>query len=106
MFPYPVIMNDKTGEKNLYFVNIGSYQKDKLNELHEFALFVADSPTDAKKKAKESLLENVSNKHKDNLMEVDECLQVNTASGKFIHLQKSEETFDLQPDWCGYNVIG
>ena len=40
------------------------------------------------------------------LIKVDEYLQVNTASGKFIHLQKSEETFDLQPDWCGYNVIG
>ncbi|MEI8634400.1 hypothetical protein P4S72_25030 [Vibrio sp. PP-XX7] len=31
-----------------------------------------------------------------NLMEVDDCLQVSPVHGKYIHLQKSEETFDLQ----------
>ncbi|MCE0495448.1 DUF1543 domain-containing protein [Vibrio salinus] len=93
-------------EKKLYFVNLGGYQKDKLNELHEFGLFVAGSATEAKKRAKESLLQNVSHQHKDNLMEVDDCLQIGSINGKYIHLHESEESFGLTPDWFGYNLIG
>jgi len=42
--------------KNLYFVNLGGYDENKLNELHEFALFVASDKNEAKKKAIDSLL--------------------------------------------------
>ena len=37
-------------------MNLGDYHKDKLNELHEFALFVALDKAEAKKKAIDSLL--------------------------------------------------
>ena len=105
---YRIILQDdpQESENNLYFINLGGYQQDKLSELHEFSLFVAHNESDAKHKAKASLLKNALNKHKDNLMEVDECLTVSSVNGKYIHLQKSEETFDLKPDWFGYNVIG
>lgn len=105
---YRIMLQDKpqVSEKNLYFVNLGGYQKDTLYELHEFALFVAGSEAEAKNKAKASLLKNVFHQHKDNLKEVDDCLKIRSVYGKYIHLEKSEETFDLQPDWFGYNVIG
>ena len=93
-------------EKNLYFVNLGGYQKDKLNELHEFALFVANSETEAKERAKNSLLQGASHQHKDNLMEVDDCLRISSIKGKHIHLHETSETFGLEPDWFGYQVIG
>ena len=91
---------------HLYFVNLGGYQNDKLNELHEFSLFVAGNETEAKNKAKDRLLKTASHTHKDNIVEVDDCLRVGSANGKYIHLQKSEETFYFQPDWFGYNIIG
>ena len=105
---YRIILQDEphVSEKNLYFVNFGGYQKDKLCELHEFALFVAGSAAEAKNKAKDRLLKNASHKHKDNLIKVDDCLKVNSVNGKYIRLHKSDETFDLQPDWFGYKVIG
>jgi len=105
---YRIILQDEPhiSEKNLYFINFGGYQKDKLCELHEFALFVAGSAAEAKNKAKDRLLKNASHKHKDNLIKVDDCLKVSSINGKHIRLQKSEETFDLQPDWFGYKVIG
>ena len=105
---YSITLEDEPQEsgKSLYFVNLGGYQNDKLSELHEFALFVASSETEAKIRAKDSLLKNASHRHKDNLVEVDDCLSVGSVDGKFIHLHKSEEAFDLRPDWFGYNVIG
>jgi hypothetical protein len=105
---YRIILQDEPQEsdKNLYFVNLGGYRKDKLYELHEFGLFVAGSATEAKNKAKDGLLANSLHKHKDNLMEVDDCLKISAVNGKYIHLQKSEETFDMQPDWFGYKIIG
>lgn len=45
--------------KKLYFVNLGGYDESKLNELHEFALFVATDKTEAKEKAKQSLLKKL-----------------------------------------------
>lgn len=42
--------------KKLFFVNLGGYDENKLNELHEFALFVASDKNEAKKKAIDSLL--------------------------------------------------
>ncbi|MEW6997429.1 DUF1543 domain-containing protein [Colwelliaceae bacterium BS250] len=93
-------------QKQLYFVNLGGYQNDKLNEIHEFALFVAKNKSEAKQKAIENLLNDVSHKHKDNLMEVDDCLAVSKVNGKFIHLHRSNEKYNLKPDWFGYNVIG
>ncbi len=58
----------------MYFVNLGGYDENKLNELHEFALFVASDKNEVKEKAKNSLLKKSIHQHKDNLMEVDNCL--------------------------------
>lgn len=105
---YSITLQDEPQEtgKNLYFVNLGGYQNDKLNELHEFSLFVAGNETEAKNKAKDRLLKTASHTHKDNIVEVDDCLSVGSVDGKFIHLHKSEEAFDLRPDWFGYKLIG
>ena len=92
--------------KKLYFVNLGGYHKDKLNELHEFALFVARDKAEAKKKAIDNLLNASLIKHKDNVMEVEDCLELNSVDGKYIHLHRSDGSFDLKPDWFGYRVIG
>ena len=92
--------------KKLYFVNLGGYDKSKLNELHEFTLFVAADKTEAKEKAKQSLLKNSLHQHKDNLMEVDDCLEIGSIGGKYIHLTPSDEEYNLKPDWFGYKVIG
>ncbi|MBP0047942.1 DUF1543 domain-containing protein [Marinobacterium sp. AK62] len=93
-------------DKRLYFVNLGGYQKDRLNELHEFGLFVAGSAAEAKRKAKAALLTDANQTHKDNLMEVDDCLRISQISGWHIHLHETSETFNLEPDWFGYHVIG
>src|SRR5262249_36639212 len=42
--------------KKLYFVNLGGYDPASVAELHQFGLFVASSPAEAKQNAKQSLL--------------------------------------------------
>lgn len=104
---YEITLHDKSqqGPHQLYFVNLGGYRKGMFSEIHDFNLFVAKDEAEAKSKATDSLLSEVSHKHKDNLMEVDDCLEINALNGKFIHLQASDETYNLEPDWFGYNVI-
>ncbi len=89
----------------LYFVNLGGYDKNKMAEIHEFGLFVAFSPDEAKRKAKRQLLKNRYTVHKDNLMEVDSCLELSLFDQQYIHLRKSNVSYDLKPDWYGYHVI-
>jgi hypothetical protein len=104
---YEIVLSDTPpqNELRLYFVNLGGYNSEHLAELHEFGLFVASSPVEAKIKAKQRLLAGATKRHKDNLLEVDNCLEVTLLEQHFIHLVKSSEDFDLKPDWCGYNVI-
>ncbi|KFJ43954.1 DUF1543 domain-containing protein [Francisella philomiragia] len=95
---YKISIQDKPQNfnKKLYFVNLGGYDESKLNELHEFALFVAADKTEAKEKAKQSLLKNFLHQHKDNLMEVDDCLELSSIGGKYIHLTSSDEEYNLR----------
>ena len=105
---YQISLQDKpqSFDKKLYFINFGGYDESKLNELHEFGLFVAKDKAEAKEKAKKSLLKNSLHQHKDNLMEVDDCLELSSIDGKYIHLTPNDEEYNLKPDWFGYRVIG
>lgn len=105
---YKISIQDKPQNfnKKLYFVNLGGYDESKLNKLHEFALFVAADKAGAKEKAKKSLLKNSLYQHKDNLMEVDDCLELSSIDGEYIHLIPSDKEYELKPDWFGYRVIG
>lgn len=104
---YEIIISDTPQDTDLrlYFVNVGGYNKNNLAELHAFGLFVGFSPAEAKRKAKQRLLTNETQVHKDNLVEVDACLELSLLDNHYIHLRKSNQSFDLTPDWYGYHVI-
>jgi len=95
----------QTSQK-LYFVNLGGYYPDKIAEQHEFLLCVATSEHDAKQKAKLQLLANADSKHKDDLLELDECFAIEQLQGWHIHLTASGRAQQMHPDWSGYKVIG
>ncbi|MDE5014440.1 DUF1543 domain-containing protein, partial [Francisella tularensis subsp. holarctica] len=86
--------NPQNADKKLYFVNLGGYDASKLNELHEFALLVYADKTEAKEKAKQSLLKNTLHQHTDNLNEVDDCLERSKVDCKYIHLTPSDKQYD------------
>lgn len=90
----------------LFFVNMGGYQSDTLAELHEFALFVAAGPEQAKAKAKNVLLQGADIPHRDNLKEVDNCLALTRFDTWHVQLQACAEGEADRPQWQGYHPIG
>lgn len=90
----------------LFFVNFGGYYPGKIAEQHDFMLCVAGSVAEAKTRAKAQLLTDADSPHKDDLLQLDDCLQLEQASGYYIELVPGGQAQALRPDWSGYEVIG
>ena len=76
---------------HLYFVNIGGYRKGEFGERHAWGFFGAHSKSEAKERAKQSLLQGHELPHKDDLYDVDDCLQVGRIQGWHVHLEPDAE---------------
>lgn len=98
-----------TSSKKLYFVNFGGYFPGKMAEFHDFTLVVADTAQQArvlaKNKVSQLLLANAEQFHKDDLLEVDDCLQLDLIEGYAIELHEDGEEQAISPDWMGYQPI-
>ncbi len=99
--------------EKLWFVNLGGYKKNSLTELHHFALVVANTATNAKYKAKIKWRDEVEQKHKDDIKEInmidniDSCHLIESNSEWEITLIPDPQNRDqlLVPDWYGYRRI-
>lgn len=107
------LKKDKKNNKKLWFVNLGAYQSDSLQERHEFGLVVASSSLEAMKKAKSKWLDGYEKKHKDdiaslkNLCTSDDCEVIKNIDNWEIELT-SDSNFvneNNYPDWYGYKRI-
>jgi len=92
--------------QKLFFVNAGAYRSDTLAELHEFDLFVAENAAQAKAKALGTLLCGFNQQHKDNLVDVDDCLLLEKVGDYYIHLEPNAGGERFKPAWQGYLPIG
>lgn len=103
-----------TQEEKLFFVYAGAYLPHTLAEQHEYGLFVASTPEQAKQKALQRLLVNYEQQHKDNLKDVDNCLALTTLAlnGEqgnkcyYVHLKENPLGTVGKPIWQGYRPIG
>lgn len=91
---------------HLYFVNFGGYRPGHLAEIHDFGLFAADGPEEAKRKAKRTLLVGSDQQHRDNLREIDDCLRIAQVDGLHVHLEANPAGQPSMPMWQGYRPIG
>jgi Domain of Unknown Function (DUF1543) len=75
-------------ELNLYFVNIGYILDNQLIEQHEFFFIPAMNPQDAETEAKSRIRTDPKKNftHKDNLLAVDNCLEINSLIPQHINL--------------------
>jgi hypothetical protein len=100
---------DKSDHK-LWFINLGGYNSESLQEQHHFNLVVASNKQAAKYQARRRWLDNALQIHKDDihniatLESVDNCLPLFNVDGWQIHLKAEERHHitDLKPDWFGY----
>ncbi len=100
-------------KKKLFFVNLGGYQSDSMQEIHEFGLVVAKNSLEAKKIAKSKWLLGYSKIHKDNISslkmisDVDDCEVIKNIDNWEIELilDENPNEEDNSPDWYGYKRI-
>ena len=107
------LINKKTPNLNLWFVNIGGYNPNSMQEKHEFGLVVASSKLEAKKIAKSKWLIGCKKKHKDDiaslekLISCDDCQPIQKIGSWEVELTPNNYSSKLNnyPDWYGYKRI-
>ena len=106
-------LNGNAVKKNLWFVNIGGYDPNSMQEKHEFGLVVASSKLEAKNIAKSKWLMGSKKKHKDDvsslerLIGCDDSKLIQSIGNWEIVLTKDNNSFEEtnNPDWYGYKRI-
>ncbi|MGH8192601.1 MAG: DUF1543 domain-containing protein [Rhodanobacteraceae bacterium] len=71
---------------HLYFINIGGYHHGEFGERHAWGFFGAPNKSEAKLRAKQTLLQGSEQTHKDDLYDIDDCLRIQRVSGWHVHL--------------------
>ncbi len=94
-------------DEKLWFVNVGGYNPSDLLELHQIGLVVAPSAAAAKARAKQRLLPDAQQRHKDDLHAVDDCLPLDLLQGWHVQLHPNAAggSQPQVPDWWGYQPI-
>lgn len=88
-------------EEKLFFVNVGAYDANYFGELHEIGFFVCKSESEAKEKALANLCQGKFQVHRDDLRDVDDCLEVSRIGEQYVHLLPTKKTQKFMPDWFG-----
>ncbi|NHN86256.1 DUF1543 domain-containing protein [Acetobacter musti] len=104
-FAVTVAKEKPVSKEKLYFINMGGYDKGALKEEHDFTFLVAATASEAKAKARTLLLPGLSHRHRDNFMEVDDCIPLEQIGGLYIHLTPQQKGKPVSAAWQGYNKI-
>lgn len=97
----------------LWFVNMGGYNPNSMQENHEFGLVIASTKLEAKNIAKSKWLIGSKKKHKDDLASLemiiscDDCEQIKKIGNWQIELTPDNNFIQENnyPDWYGYKRI-
>lgn len=94
---YEILLSKTKPNQNesLYFINLGGYDKNKFEELHESKFLVGSKINEIKKRAKDKLLLGYDQVHTDDLYDVDDCIKIDKVSGFYIHLIKTNISYSL-----------
>ena len=100
-------------KKYLWFVNIGGYDPNSMQEKHEFGLVAASTMSEAKNIAKSKWLIDCKKKHKDDIASLkrligcDNCQLIKNIGNWEIELTPENDLIEDRnyPDWYGYKRI-
>ncbi len=93
-----------THRERLFFINLGGYQPGQFTEQHASAFFVGHDDALVKQRAKRELLSGADSVHEDDLLDIDDCLNIDQVDGWNVHLEHVGQTAPLAPT-TGYHVI-
>ena len=104
---------NKDIKKKLWFVNLGGYKPNSMQEKHEFGLVAASSSIEAKNKANSKWLNGLKKKHKDDISSLEiltscaDCQLIKKIGNWEIELTPENNLIEenTSPDWFGYKRI-
>ena len=107
------LVEKNKAKKHLWFVNIGGYQHNSMQEKHEFGLVTASTKFEAQNIAKSKCLNGCKKKHKDDiaslefLLRCDDCEIIKKIGKWQIELTPDNNFIEENnyPDWYGYQRI-
>ncbi len=107
------LIDTQKENESLWFINLGGYNPNKMNEEHEFSLVVAKKAMDARKKAKEKWESNFKKVHNDdhshikNVEQIDDIHSIKKIKNYCINLIYDPEKRNdkITPDWYGFMRI-
>ena len=107
------LVKKNKAKKHLWFVNIGGYNPNSMQEKHEFGLVIASTKFEAKNIAKSKWLIGCKKKHKDDiaslemLLRCDDCELIKKIGKWQIELTPDNNFIEENnyPDWYGYQKI-
>ena len=104
---YKVSLSSKKNisKSKLFFINLGGYDRNKFEELHESEFLVGEKKLLIKKRAKETLMKGLDQVHTDDLYDVDDCIEINKVSDFFINLNKDDNINETLKYNNGYHPI-
>ncbi|MFV3402705.1 MULTISPECIES: DUF1543 domain-containing protein [Pseudomonas] len=73
-------------DPRLFFINLGGYEANVFGEAHRYLLVVATNKAEAKQRGRRQLQANWSKPHTDAVLDVDDCLPVDSVNGRYVHL--------------------
>ena len=82
----------------------GIIQPGEFTELHANAFLVGSDEQVVKERAKQELLGGADSVHKDDLLDIDDCLRINLVDGLYVHLENRGIPSPLAVNH-GYHVI-
>ncbi len=106
-------INSYSKDQSLWFINLGGYDENSMNEHHEFTLVAANKAAEAKKKAKSIWKLDLKNKHNDdcagirNIEQIDNIHSIKEIKGWEVRLvpDPKKRSDKIVPDWYGYMRI-
>jgi len=107
------LVKNNNAKKHLWFVNIGGYNPNSMQEKHQFGLVTASTKLEAKNIAKSKWLIGCKKKHKDDLASIemiiscDDCEKIKKIGNWQIELTPENNFIQENnyPDWYGYQKI-
>ena len=107
------LVKKNKAKKHLWFVNIGGYNPNSMQEKHQFGLVTASTKFEAKNIAKSKWLIGCKKKHKDDiaslemLLRCDDCELIKKIGKWQIELTPDNNLIEENnyPDWYGFKKI-
>ena len=107
------LVKQNKAKPHLWFVNLGGYHPNSMQERHEFGLVTASTKLEAKNIAKSKWLVGCKKKHKDDIASIemlfscDNCEPIKKIGNWQIELTPDNNFIQENnyPDWYGYQKI-